>query len=322
MAASLLRRLLAAAGTWLLLTVLLYAAVHAIPGSAVIEEDTGASASGSPQGRPHDAERPDSVMSGAAGYVDWLSAVARLDFGVSRGVEPGRPVSDLLRDALPWSMALGALALLLTVALAAPLSFLGAWRPGSLTARLGEVVLHALPALPVFWMALVLQQILAVRLGWLPLMGPGTGGMAGAAHWVLPAASLSLGSLALAMRLIGDALHGAARARPSLAARARGASRRRVLLTQGMAEAGTRMVSLAALMLPGLVSGSVLVESIFSLPGAGRLFFVAASRRDLPVLMAVSLVAAAATLAASLLADAAYRLLDPRLRRAGAEDPS
>jgi peptide/nickel transport system permease protein len=312
MAASLLRGILAAAGTWLLLTALLYAAVHLLPGSPVHEDDTGASTSMLPR---RAAEGPASPI---AGYLDWLSRLARLDLGVSNGVEPGRPVAGLLKDTLPWSVTLGALALLLTVAMAMPLSLLGAWRPGSLASRLLEILLHALPAVPVFWLALVLQQILAVRLGWLPLMGPGAGGAAGAAHWILPAAALSLGSLALAMRLMGDALTGAARARPAMAARARGASRPRVLLTQGMAEAAARMVSLAALMLPGLVSGSVLVESIFALPGAGRLFFVAAGRRDLPVLMAVSLVAAAATLAASLLADAAYRLLDPRLRTAGA----
>jgi len=313
----LIRRLLAAAGTWLLLTALLYTALHFLPGSTIVEDMEGASASGA--GGTAGAGSSESLP---AGYTHWLGRLARLDLGVSLSVERGRPVAELLREAIPWSLGLGSLALLLTLGLATPLSLLAAWRPSSVVSRWGLIALFGLQALPVFWMALVLQQVAAVRLKWLPLMGAGTGGFEGAAHWVLPAASLALGSLALAMRLIGDALERVVEARPSQAARARGASRARVLMTQGMAEAGTRMVSLAALMLPGLVSGSVLVESIFALPGAGRLFYVAASRRDLPVLLGVSLVAAAATLAASLLADAAHRLLDPRLRRHPTGEPA
>jgi peptide/nickel transport system permease protein len=94
--------------------------------------------------------------------------------------------------------------------------------------------------------------------------------------------------------------------------RARGATELRLLLTHGLSRAAVPLVSLAALLLPGLVSGSVLVESIFALPGAGRLLYLAAGRRDTPLLLALSLMTAAATLAASVIADAAYRLVDPR----------
>ncbi|MGH9869297.1 MAG: ABC transporter permease [Candidatus Polarisedimenticolia bacterium] len=315
----LMRRLATAVATFVLLTFLLHAAVRWLPGEPITTDEPGTGGAQTLTLRPDASPVEES-------YLRWMGQLARLDLGVSIAVMPGRPVTSLLRDALPWSLWLGALAMIATFATAIPLAALSARRPLSAGSRAVSAALYLLQALPVFWVALVLQHLIAVRMAWLPLMGPGgsgpthDGAWPGApAHWVLPCAALALGSLALAIRLCRDALESVARAPLSRAARARGASLDRVMMTHGLSGAAVPMVSLAALMLPGLVSGSVLVESIFALPGAGRLLYVAASRRDAPVLLGVCLLAAAATLAASVLADAAYRLLDPRTRHDGSK---
>lgn len=319
MAVWLARRVATAAITFLLLTFVLHAAVRWIPGEP-LTGDQPAEAIG-------DAAAGRGVPGGHGvdeGYAAWLGRAVTGNLGTSITVAPGRPVADLVGDALPWSLWLGGLAMAITFAVAVPLAALAARaamaaRPGARLGSLaGSAALFLLQALPVFWIALVLQHVLAARLGWLPLMGPGPA-REGAdvwpgafSHWALPGASLVLGSLALAIRQGREALEGAARSMAGRAVRARGASELRLLFTHGLSRAAVPLVSLAALLLPGLVSGSVLVESIFALPGAGRLLYLAAGRRDTPLLLALSLLTAAATLAASVIADAAYRLVDPR----------
>src|SRR5688572_8579311 len=180
----LMRRLATALATFVLITFLLHAAVRWLPGEPILTDEPEAEVSGGW------ISRPDAAVEES--YLRWMGRLARLDLGVSVAVMPGRSVTSLLRDALPWSVWLGALAMMATFATAIPLSALSARRPRSAGSRGGSAALYFLQAMPVFWVALVLQHLIAVRLGWLPLMGPGA--WPGApAHWVLPCASLALG---------------------------------------------------------------------------------------------------------------------------------
>lgn len=315
----LLRRLVLTALTLLVITAAVYGAIRMLPGTPSSDADTTMSRNVQPWTRSFHVTEPVPV-----GYARWLVDLIRLDLGTSLSVSPGRPVASLLADALPYTLTLGILAFVSTLGLAVPLGIASAWRPGSIGSRSSAALLYALHALPAFWIALALQQVVAGRLGLLPVQGPsplslpdGAGGWsvlaASAPHWVLPTAALTLGSLAFIIRFSRGAMLEAISGPYVRAARARGAGEGRVLLAHALANAAVPLISLAGLMLPGIVSGSVLIESIFALPGIGRLFFTAAGRRDYPVIMAIALLTAAATLLANLLADLAYRAVDPRI---------
>lgn len=313
-----MRRAALAIPTLILISFAVYVAIRLAPG--------GPAFSDAPEARPlieafakrHHADEP--ILTG---YARWLRDLSRLDFGVSLAVSPERPVTSLVADALPYTLLLGALAFGLTLSLAIPVGVLIAWRPRAPAARIGTGFLYTLHALPVFWIALLLQQGVAGRLGLLPALGPapdtartaGTLDLASSVpHWILPTLALSLGSLAFVIRFCRTSLIEGVATEFARAARARGASEARVLWRHALANTTVPLISLAGLMLPGIVSGSVLIESIFALPGLGRLLFLAASRRDYPVVMCLVLLTASATLIAQLVADMLYRAADPRVR--------
>jgi peptide/nickel transport system permease protein len=253
-------------------------------------------------------------------FVQWLGRVARFDLGES--FVDRRPVSERIREALPATLALHGLALLLTLALAIPIGVAAGGRPEGPFDRTSAVVLFALYSTPVFWAALLLQTLLSVKLGWLPLYGVSSdaapGGLAGLAdrlaHLALPVTCLTYGSLAFVARLVRS---GVAEARSQdfvTAALARGLSRRQALWRHAFRNALLPVVTLLGLLLPGLLSGSVIVERIFAWPGLGRLYFDSILSRDYPVVLGLSLIGGVVTLAATLAADVAAAFVDPRLR--------
>jgi peptide/nickel transport system permease protein len=253
-------------------------------------------------------------------FVQWLGRVARFDLGES--FVDRRPVSERIREALPATLALNGLALLLTLALAIPIGVAAGGRPEGPFDRTSAVMLFALYSTPVFWAALLLQTLLSVKLGWLPLYGVSSDaapeGLAGLAdrlaHLALPVTCLTYGSLAFVARLVRS---GVAEARSQdfvTAALARGLSRRQALWRHAFRNALLPVVTLLGLLLPGLLSGSVIVERIFAWPGLGRLYFDSILSRDYPVVLGLSLIGGVVTLAATLAADIAAAFVDPRLR--------
>jgi peptide/nickel transport system permease protein len=186
-------------------------------------------------------------------------------------------------------------------------------------------VTYLLYALPVFWVGLLLQMLFSLRLGWLPgyglvaedhqYLGPLARGLDVAAHLVLPVTCLAYGGLAYLSRFVRATLLDSVGGEGTRAARARGLSEWAVLYRHGFRQAAIPMLTLAGFLLPGLVGGSVIVETIFAVPGLGQLFVDAVFQRDLPVLMALTLLSGAATLGGVVLADLAYAVADPRVRR-------
>jgi len=323
------RRVLLSLLTLLVITAAVYAAIRLVPGGPSLTSEAEAA---DPAGAilaqdAHDAwlRRCHVLDPIPIGYARWLADIARLDFGVSVAVAPGERVSSIIAEALPYTLLLGAMAFALTWLLAVPLGILSAWRPDAASARIWAGALYLLHALPAFWIALALQRLAAGWLGILPALGAGPLGAGSASagmwftfltsvpHWVLPTLAVTLGSLAFVIRFSRTALIDEA-ARPyARSARARGAGPAGVLCRHALANSAVPLVSLTGLMLPGILSGSVVVEMVFALPGLGRLLFLAASRRDYPVVMALSLLAATATLAATAIADLLYQAADPRL---------
>ena len=260
----------------------------------------------------------------AARYLSWALGLCRGDLGQS--LRDGRPVAMVIGEALPWSLGLNFASILLIYGLAVPFGLVGAAAPGRAADRLGGWALLLLYAVPPFAAALLLQQWFAVRLGWLPLMGMSADGASPLArgldllrHLVLPTICLALSGWAIVARY-SRAVFRSILGREFLAvARAKGLSRFRAYLHVA-ANAMVPFVTLLAAILPGLVGGSILVEQIFSVPGVGRLYLAAVEGRDYPVVMGLTLLSALAVVAAQLLVELLYAVVDPRVREGMEED--
>ena len=208
--------------------------------------------------------------------------------------------------------------------LAVPLGTAAAYRQGSMFDRWSGLLSYALYAVPVFWAALVLQLVFAVRLDWFPLFGPASaaaraaGGWTAvreaAAHGVLPVICLSYPGLAYLARFVRATLAEVIAADAARAARARGAAGPVVVLVHAFRIAAVPLLTMIGFLLPGLVGGSVLVETIFALPGLGQLMVEAVAGRDVPVVLGLTLLSGAAVLGGMLLSDLASLAVDPRLR--------
>ena len=256
-------------------------------------------------------------------YLLWLGDAIRGDLG--RSTYDRRPVSQKIAERAGITIALNALALALTVLIAVPLGTAAAVRPNSLLDRASAITTYLLYSLPLFWAALLLQVVFSVELRWLPSYGlrsldhalrsPAGRGLDLAAHLILPVLCLTYGGLAYVSRFVRATLLDQS-GEGHRAARARGLSEWAVVYRHGFRQAAIPMLTLAGFLLPGVVGGSVIVETIFALPGLGELFVLAVFQRDLPVLMGLTLLSGAATLAGIVLADASYAIADPRVRRA------
>ncbi len=252
----------------------------------------------------------------------WFARAARLDFGES--FQDHRPVSRRIGEALPYTLGLNLLALLLTIAIGVPLGVAQAERSGSAFDRITGGALFLLYSTPSFWVAMLLVTLFAVRLEWLPLFGvasdqlerPGawTAAMDLARHAVLPLVCLTYGSLAFFTGLVRSSVREASSSEYVLAARARGASRKQALWRHAFRNALLPLTTSLGLLLPGLLSGSVIIESIFAWPGLGRLYFDAVLSRDYPLILGLTFFTAILTLAATLIADLLYAAADPRVQ--------
>ena len=317
------RRILYAIPTLFGIVVLVFLLLHLAPGSpsAGGSSESGrrvSAAAREEMRRIYGLDRPLPER-----FASWMGRVVRFDLGES--FVDHRPVSERIREALPATLALNGLALLLTLAIAIPLGVVAGGRPEGPFDRISAVALFALYSMPVFWAALLLQSLLSVELGWLPLYGVASDdvptGLAGMgdrlAHLALPVTCLTYGSLAFLARIVRAGVVDARSQLYFTAALARGVSRGAALWRHAFRNALLPVITLLGLLLPGLLSGSVIVERIFAWPGLGRLYFDAILSRDYPVVLGLSLIGAVATLAATLAADVAYAFADPRVRESG-----
>jgi peptide/nickel transport system permease protein len=253
-------------------------------------------------------------------YAAFWAGLLRGDLGLS--VQDSRPVVDVLAERLPWTLALVGTATAVAFLLGSLLGAWAAWRRG--TKRDAGTVsgVLALDAMPGFWIGMILIAVFAVQLGWFPSYGAVALGGQGL-PWMgevllrmaLPVATLVLAGLG-GFFLLARAAMVAVLDEPYLRlARAKGLRERRVVLVHGLRTALLPVFTNLTLAAGGLLSGAVVVETVFAYPGLGSLIFEAVTVRDYPLLQGAFLLATVGIVGANLLADAVYPLLDPRLRR-------
>lgn len=254
-------------------------------------------------------------------YLNYWVDLFRFDFGFS--FRQNRPIIDMIAERLPWTLLLTGASLVVSAVLGIVLGAASAWRRGRPTDVGLLSFMIALESLPSFWLGMLLVSIFAVQLGWLPSFGAVTpaGRLEGGdaildvvSHALLPVLTLSVLSIPgvyLTMRYSMLSVLGEDFIRT---ARAKGASERRVLFRHVARNALAPVVTVLALRLGYAFGGTVVIETVFSYPGLGRLVFESVSGRDYPVMQATFLIFTVAVLLANLLADLVYPLLDPRTR--------
>ncbi|MDT0261640.1 ABC transporter permease [Jatrophihabitans lederbergiae] len=250
-------------------------------------------------------------------YLTWLGELFRGDLGYS--YKENSTVLDLLKDRLPKTALLAGVSVAIAVLIAIPLGTLQAVRRNRLTDYLATAVTFVLYSTPSFWLSLILVLFFSVKLGFLPAQAP-QGSIAAVlaqpSGLVLPIATIALISVALYSRYMRSSTIDNLTQDYVRTARAKGASTARVLFGHVLRNAISPILTLLGLSLPFILSGTLITERVFNFPGMGLLFYNAAVTQDYPVLLAVTLVVAIATVLGSVLADIGYALLDPRIRHA------
>ena len=253
----------------------------------------------------------------------WLKRIATLDFGNS--YRDHRPVIDKIGDALPITLTLNILTILIIYLVSIPLGAYTALKPKGFVDRISAVLLMALYSLPSFWIAMMLIVWLASgdHLNWFPVTGfvsEGAGRLSWhgwisnvAWHLALPVACLTYGGFAFLSRFTRASMLDVIKQDYIRTARAKGLPEWRVAVLHGLRNALIPLLTLMGTLLPALLGGSVIIEQIFSIPGMGRLGFESVLARDYPVIMAIATISAALTLVSILITDIMYAMVDPRI---------
>jgi peptide/nickel transport system permease protein len=245
----------------------------------------------------------------------WLAQVARGDLGTS--IFSGLPVSRLIGQRAEVTILLTAYAMVISVGVGVPLGIVAAWRQGSWLDRLVMVFAVSGFSMPVFWLGFLLVYVFAITLGWLPVQGytPLAGGLGGTLrHLTLPALTLSVVYMALIARMTRASMLGVLGEDYIRTAFAKGLAPRRVLVRHALRNASLPIVTIVGLGVALLIGGAVVTESVFALPGLGRLTVDAILRRDYPVIQGVILVVSGVYVLLNLVIDVCYVVLDPRIR--------
>jgi len=306
------RRLAQAIPLLLVVSVIVFALIHAAPGGPLsLYLDN-------PNVRPEDIARLRRAMGLdrplGVQYLSWLWAFVRGDWGYSYA--DGRPVLERLMERVPATLQLVGVSTIVAVLVSIIVGVAAALRRGA--DHVASVIAVAGLSIPVFWFGLVLQLVFSNTLGWLPSSGRtsfGGGGIADRlAHVVLPVTVLAVAHAAGWSRYLRGSVRLALAQPFANAARARGVGEGRIVLRHALRHALLPFATVVLLDASIMASGAVVTESVFAWPGIGSLFTEALAKRDYTVLMAFLMCASAAVVMLSFVADVAVHALDPRTR--------
>lgn len=248
-------------------------------------------------------------------FYRWGKAVLSGDLGVS--IFSNASVAELIEQRAEPTISLALATLLFAVPVALLLGILAAWRAGGIIDRIAMVVSVAGFSLPGFVVGYFMIYVFAIRLKWLPVQGytPITENVGQwAQHLVLPALTLGLAFIALIARMTRSAVLEVLAEDYIRTANAKGVSTASLLLKHALRNAGVPIVTIVGLGVTMLIGGVVITETVFNIPGIGRLVVDAILKRDYPIIQGVTLVASGVYVVINFLVDLSYRLIDPRIR--------
>lgn len=274
-------------------------------------------------------------------YGLWLKRMATLDFGTSFAShqkpvfwqtkdKDGNVNKGLIQEALPITLLINVLGLMITLMLAIPLGIIAArtynrWQDKSIT--LFNFIGFSIPG---FWLSLLLMYWLGVVNNWLPISGlhslnyeslDAFGKFKDSVnHLILPVLIPSITGLAGITLFVKNGMLDVFHQDYITTARAKGLSEHKVVYTHALRNALLPLITIVGLSIPGLIGGSVIAETIFAIPGMGKLFYDSVMMRDFPVVMGILTIGSALTLVGNLIADIAYAWADPRVRRGVVRD--
>lgn len=249
-------------------------------------------------------------------YGLWLSDFVRGDMGVQFSSDGQPPVSDLIKERLPRTATLVLLAQLMAIAIAIPWALVTASRAGRLSDRISTMNTFFLVAMPNFALAIILKFVLSIKLGWMPLTYVANDPLSSRLwQMVLPALTIALPVAAVFQRLLRTDLITTLQQDFILMARAKGLSRRRVLFRHALRPSLFSFITVVGLNTGALIGGSIVVETIFRIPGIGSSLVESVLREDFPVVLAIVMIVAVAFVLINLLVDILYSIIDPRVRR-------
>ena len=315
MARYLLRRLGTVAPVLLVVSVVVFSLIHLTPGDPVtiMLREEADPATADTLRRQLGLDRPLHIQ-----YATWLGRALRGDLG--RSIRSNQPVAEAIRQRIPVTLSLGAAALLVALAVGLPAGILAAARRNSAVDLATATLAVSGVSLPTFWLGVLLIFLFSVTLGWLPPLGwvsPGRDLGGWLRTLILPAVTLGTAIAAVVMRMTRASLVEVLELDYVRTARAKGLGERRILLGHALRNALIPVITEVGLQAGALLGGAVITETIFVLPGIGRLLVDAIFQRDFPIVQGVVLVLAVNFLAVSLLVDLAYAWLDPRIRYEG-----
>ena len=255
-------------------------------------------------------------------YADWLRRMACFDFGVS--FVDSRPVMKKISERIPVTLGINFVSIILILLIGVPIGISSAIRENAFYDRAMTVFVFIGFAMPTIWLSLILMDLVGVRWGILPVSGVKSLEFERlglleriidvSRHLVLPVFVSAFAGLAGISRYMRTNMVQVLRQNYIRTARAKGLSEREVIYKHALKNALLPIVTILGLSVPGLIGGSVIFESIFSIPGMGRLFYESVMSRDYPVIMGVLVIGAVLTLLGNLLADVSYAAVDPRIK--------
>lgn len=240
-------------------------------------------------------------------YFTYLKNAITFDFGESF-VKVNKSVIDVISDGFPYSAAIGVLALTIALGIGIPVGILAASRHNTLVDYVSLFFTTISYTLPDFVIAIFLLIIFSVQLGWLPVL------FTDWRSFILPALALGTGSAAFIARLTRSSVLEAARMEHVMTARAKGLPARSVMTRHVVRNGMIPVITIIGPSLAALITGTIIIESVFAVPGMGRLFIDAINSRDYPVIMGITLFYAFIITLGNLLVDIMYGFADPRIR--------
>ena len=300
----LVRRTLLLIPIFLVVSVIVFSLIHIVPGTP-IDNLMGPGMTKAHEKKlieQYHLDKPLPVQ-----YLIWMKHLAHGDLG--RSIIEKRPVAELLRHHLPYSLSLGLTAIAISFVLGVSMGIISAAAKDTIIDRIAMVVALFGVTIPAFWLGLILILCFAVTLTWFPVSGSGT-----LASLVLPAVTVGLGGAGLIARVTRVAMLEVASKDFIVMLHAKGLSKKAILLRHILRNALIPVITILGLRIGWVLGGAVTVEIVFGRPGLGQLLITALFRRDYPVVQGAMLLLAMGIILGTLLADILYAFTDPRVR--------